>query len=182
MPGQWPGPETRSLPVPGRGWHKLAQLHSLELCRVLEKAWLLWQGRDSWLSPGITFQLGPCPQSPSEDELGDSSMRDLGWGSRDPASDTGRGTVPCTQTAVPGTGGFVWALGIAPVCQPAAPASGGGCSPAPGTPPGSGHWALSRDTNRSACVLLALSLPDSGTTCASQQLWAWLGAACGGAG
>lgn len=39
-----------------------------------------------------------------------------------------------------------------PVCRPAAPACGGGCSPAPGTPPGSGHWALGRDTLRSVCV------------------------------
>lgn len=40
--------------------------------------------------------------------------------------------------------------GSTPVCRPAAPACGGGCSPAPGTPPGSGHWALRRDTLRSA--------------------------------
>lgn len=60
---------------------------------------------------------------------------------------------PATQTAVSGTGGLCGPLGITPVCQPAAPAFGGGCSPAPGTPLGSGHWALSRDTIRSACVV-----------------------------
>lgn len=48
------------------------------------------------------------------------------------------------------------ALSIAPVCQPAAPACGGGCSPAPGTPLGSGHWALSRETVRSARVAVGI--------------------------
>lgn len=75
----------------------MVQLHSLELCRAQEKTWLLWQGRDGWLPPGITSQMGPspCPQSLLEAELWGSSMRDPGWGSRDPASDTGRDTVPC---------------------------------------------------------------------------------------
>lgn len=42
------------------------------------------------------------------------------------------------------------ALSTAPECQPAAPACGGGCSPAPGTPPGLGRWALRGDRDRSA--------------------------------
>lgn len=81
---------------------------------------------------------------------------------------------PATQTAVSGTGRLCGPLGITPVCQPAAPAFGGGCSPAPGTPLGSGHWALSRDTIRSACVVQGNQARQApGTASApSQQTWA----------
>ena len=71
----------------------------------------------------------------------------------------GRLSPPSHGTAAFRTGGLhvrAVALSITPVCRPAAPACGVGCSPAPGTPLGSGHWALSRDMVRSACVAMGI--------------------------
>lgn len=61
---------------------------------------------------------------------------------------------PTQDATLPGTAGDggarTAALSTAPECQPAAPACGGGCSPAPGTPLGLGRWALRGDRDRSA--------------------------------
>lgn len=100
--------------VPARARQGLAQSGSTAQPGSLQgtgKAWLLWQGRASWLPPWITSQLGPspCPQSPLEEELWGSSMGNPGWGSRDPGSDTGRDSVPCHPDCCLWDGGTVWA-------------------------------------------------------------------------
>lgn len=70
---------------------------------------LAGQGRAGLAATWDHIPAGTLSPEPPEEELWGSSIGDPGWGSRDPGSDTGRGTVPCHPDCCLWDRGTVWA-------------------------------------------------------------------------